>query len=170
MREVEIHGFADDACVPGLGGPDPLGGEFQHGVFVEFGGEAVCGQLDAVAGDPGEADLQVVPLRPDGLHVHGLARRPGRRGDRLGGEVEGDAEHVRVLDGEQPFPVRFVGLAAQGASDHLLAEQLRPEGPHPQHVGDGAGVPSLAQHGHGDDAADRIPEPSRLADGVHDLA
>ena len=57
------------------------------------------GQLDAVARDAGEADLQTVPFRANGVHVDRLAWRLGRRDHRRGREVEGDAEHVRVLDG-----------------------------------------------------------------------
>ena len=48
---------------------------------VELGAEVVFGQLDTVARDPGETDLQMVPLRADGVHVDRLARRLGRRGD-----------------------------------------------------------------------------------------
>ena len=72
---------------------------------------------------------------------------------RLGGEVERDAHDVGVFDVEQAVRVQVVGLPAQAAADHLLAQQLGAEGAHAEDVGDGVGVPSLGQHGDGDDAA-----------------
>ena len=111
----------------------------------------------------------MVPVGADGSDVNCLARRLGFRDDRGGREVEGDAENVRVLDAQQVFSVEIAGLAAEGASDHLLAQQLGTEGPHPENMGHGVGVPALAQHGHRDDAAYRFTEPSRFPDGVHDL-
>ena len=70
-----------------------------------------------------------------------------------GGEVEGNAEHVGVLCVEPPLFVQLVGLAAQGAADDLLAQQLGAEGAHAENVGDGVGVPALGEHGDGDDTA-----------------
>ena len=94
----------------------------------------------------------------------------GRRDHRLRREVERDAEDVGILDVEQAFVVELIGLAAQGAADHLLAEELRAEGADAQDVGDGVRVPALGQHRDRDDAADLLAEPALLADRVHDLA
>ena len=89
---------------------------------------------------------------------------------RLGGEVERDAEHVRILDVEQVLVVQVVGLAAQGAAHHLLAEQLGAEGAHAEDVRNGARVPALGKHRHRHHAAGGAPEPARYPDGVHYLA
>ena len=89
---------------------------------------------------------------------------------RLGGEVERDAEHVRILDVEQVLVVQVVGLAAQGTAHHLLAEQLGAECAHAEDVRNGARVPALGKHRHRYHAAGRAPEPARYPDGVHYLA
>ena len=145
-------------CVAGDRRADQVGRQFQDRVVVELGGQAFLGQLDAVALDAREADLQCVAVGADGLDLDGLARRLRRGDDRLGGEVEGDAEDVGVLDVEEALLVQVVGLAAQGAADHLLAEELGAEGADAENVGDGVGVPALGEHGDRDDAADRLAE------------
>ena len=66
--------------------------------------EAFLGQFDAVAFDAGEADFERVALRAHGLDLNGLARRLRRGDDRLGGEVEGNAEDIGVFDIEEPVP------------------------------------------------------------------
>ena len=85
-------------------------------------------------------------------------------------ELERDAVHVGVLGGEEAVLVGLVGAAAQAAADDLLAQQLGAERADAEDVGDGVGVPALGEHGDGDDAADRLAELARLADGVHHLA
>ena len=92
------------------------------------------------------------------------------RHHRLGGEVEGDAHDVGIFDVEQAVLVQLIGLAAQAAADHLLAQELGAEGADAEDVGDGVGVPAFGQHRHRDDAADLLAEPARAADGVHHLA
>ena len=84
--------------------------------------------------------------------------------------MEGDAQHVRVLHAEQALVVQLVGLAAQGAAHHLLAQELGAEGAHAQNVGDGVGVPALGEHGDRDHAADGTAQGAFLADGVHHFA
>ena len=114
-------------------------------------------------------DFGVVALRRERLHLHGLwwfLRRPNHR---LGGEVEGDAEHVGVLGVEQALFVEFVGLPTEGTSDYLFAKQLRSEGTETQHMRDCVGVPALAQHGDGDDAPYTATKPTCLANSVHHL-
>src|SRR6218665_1541343 len=93
-----------------------------------------------------------------------------RRDHGLGVEVEGNAEHVGVFDVEALFCVELVGLAAQCAANHLLAKQLGAKGAHAENMGHGVGVPALGQHGDGDHASDGVPQPARLAHGVHHLA
>ena len=106
--------------------------------------------------------------------MNGLARRLGRRNDRLRREVEGNAENIGVFHVEEPFIgsflVQIVRLATQRAPDHLLAKQLRPEGANAENMRHGISVPSLREHRDRHDAADRTAELSGLADGVHDLA
>ncbi len=171
VLEVQVHALADDAGVPRdrTGRPGP-GVSSRIGVVVELGRQPLLGQLDAIALDAREADFERVALGPHGLDLDRLARRLRRRDDRLGREVERNAEDVGVLDVEQALLVQVVGLAAQRAADDLLAEELRAEGADAEDVGDGVGVPALGEHRDRDDAADRLAEPARLADGVHDLA
>ena len=139
-----------------IDGPDEVRGELQDGVVVEVGGQPLLRQFDAVALDAREADFERIALGADGLDLDGLARRLRRRDDRLGREVEGNAEDVGVLDVEQAFFVQVVGLAAQRAADDLLAQKLGAEGADAEDVGDGVGVPALGEHGDRDDAADRL--------------
>ena len=94
----------------------------------------------------------------------------GRSHDGPGREVEGDAEHVRVLDVEDLVFVEVVGLPAKRPADDLLAEELSTKCAYSEHVGHGVGVPTLRQHRDGDDAAGFSAEPSGLADRVHGLA
>ena len=61
-------------------------------------------------------------------------------------------------------------MAAQAAPDHLLAQKLGAERADAQNVGDGVGVPSLGQHGHGHHAANLLAEAAGTADRVHHLA
>ena len=111
--EVEIDTLADDAGVLRDRRADEIGRQLQHGVVVEFGGQPLLGQFDAVAFDAREADFERIALGPHGLDLDRLARRLRRRDDRLGGEVERNAEHVGIFDVEQAFLVQLVGLAAQ---------------------------------------------------------
>ena len=153
-----------------IGRADEVGGQFQDGVLVEVGCQPLLGQFDAVAFDAREADFERVALGADRLDLDRLARRLRRRDDRLGREVEGNAEDVGVFDVEEALLVQVVGLAAQRAADDLLAQKLRAEGADAEDVGDGVGVPALGEHRDGDDAADGAAELAGLADGVHDLA
>ena len=90
---------------------------------------------------------------------------------RRGGEIERNAHDVGIFDVEQAgLRVEVVGLAAQAAADHLLAQKLGAEGANAEDVGHGIGVPAFGQHRHRDDAADLLAEPAGAADGVHHLA
>ena len=104
-------------------------------------------QFDPVAFNAGKADFEMIALGPDGADIDGFAGRLRWRDDRAGGEIEGDAEHIGIFDVEQAFFVELIGLATQGASDHLLAQQLGAEGAYAQHMGDGVGVPAFGEHG-----------------------
>ncbi|GBE49014.1 hypothetical protein BMS3Bbin12_02207 [bacterium BMS3Bbin12] len=127
-------------------------------------------QFYTITFDTGEADLQRVPFRAHGLDLDGFPRRLRRHHDGLGGEVEGDAEHVGIFDIEQAFLVEVVGLTTQSAADDLFAQELGTEGAHTEHVGHGAGIPAFGEHGDGDHATDRFTQRPHLADRVHDLA
>ena len=139
-------------------------------VLVEAGREPIFRQLGSVAGNPREANFQRIAVGPDGLDLDGLARRLRRRHHGFGVEVERDAEHVGVLDVEEVLVVQVIRLPAERAADHLLAQQLRAEGAHPENVGHGVGVPSLGEHRDGDHTADVSAQAAGLADGVHHLA
>ena len=93
------------------------------------------------------------------LHSHGF-----------GSEVEGNAEDIGVFSVKETLLVQLIGVAAQGAADHLLAQQLCPKGAHAEYMCDGVGVPAFGQHRDGDDAADRAAQAVFFADGVHHLA
>ncbi len=170
VPERHVHGLADDAGVARDGRSHQVGGKLEDGIGVEAGGEALLGQLHAVALDPREADFQVIPIGAHGLDLHRLQRRLGRGDDGLGCEIKGDAEDVRVLGIEEPLLVEVVGPAAERPLDDLLAEKLGAEGADTEDVGDVVGVPPFGEHGNRDDAADVAPERAGFADGVHDLA
>ncbi len=103
MLEAHVHALADDAGVARDGRPDEVGAEFEDRVVVEVGGQPLLRQLDAIAFDAREADLESVALGAHGLDLNRLARRLRRSDDRLGREVERNAEDVGVLDVEEPF-------------------------------------------------------------------
>ena len=153
---------------------DEVGAEFKDGVVVEVGCQPLLRQLDAIALDAGKADFERVALGADGLDLNRLARRLRRGDDRLRREVEGNAEDVGVFHVEQSlvrsFFVQLVGLAAQRATNNLLAQKLGAEGANAENVGDGIGIPAFGEHRDGDDAADRTAKLAGLADSVHDLA
>ena len=144
----------------------------QCGIVVELGLNALLGQLDAVALDSREAYLQRVALRRDCFaRVHGLARGLRPHGNRFSSEIEGNAEHVGVLDREQTVFVQVIGLPPQCASNHLLAQQLRAECPHAEYVRHRIRVPALGQHRQ-TETTQRIDSPNWpcLPTVVHDLA
>ena len=149
---------------------DQLGRQLQHRVGVELRGEPLLGQLDAVALDAREADLQV--SRSGRTALTWMVSRGGCGGATTGLAVKsnGMPRTSAYSTLNRPVLVEVVGLAAQRAADHLLAEELRAEGAHAEHVGDGVGVPALGEHRDRDDAADLLAEPAGLADGVHHLA
>ena len=170
MFDGHVAALADDALVARVGRTDEIRRQLQHRVGVERGRQPLVGQLDAITLDARETNLQMVPVRSNRLHLHGLPRRLRRRDDRLGGEVERHAEDVGVLGVEQAVFVQVVRLATERAADHLLAEKLRAEGADAEDVGDGVGVPAFGEHGDRHDAADAGAELVLLADRVHDLA
>ena len=151
-------------------GPTSLGGEHERRVVVERCVHVLFGQFHAVALDAREADLAGIPLRGDRPDGYRRARLRLLGHHRLGGKVERDAEHVGVFDVEHAVFVQIVGLAAQGAANHLLAQELRAERAHPENVGDGARVPALGEHRHRHHAAGGAAEPVRHAHGVHHFA
>ena len=55
---------------------------------------------------------EVSALGPHGFDLNRVTRRLGRGDNRLGGEVEGNAQHVGVFDVEEAFVIKIVGLAA----------------------------------------------------------
>ena len=55
------------------------------------------GKFDAIALDAREADFEGVALGAHGLDLNRLARRLRRSHDRLGREVEGNAEDIGVF-------------------------------------------------------------------------
>ena len=104
VDKVQVDAFADDAGVLRDRWPDEVRGQFQDRVVVEVGGQPFLGQFDPIAFDAREADFERVALGPHGLDLDGLARRLRRGDDRLGREVEGNAEDVGVFDVEQARP------------------------------------------------------------------
>ena len=99
----------------------------------------------------------MVTIRSYCLYLDRFARRRRLHDNGPRGEVEGNPKYVGVLDVEQGFVVQVIGLAAQGASYYLLTEQLGPECPYAENVGDGACIPTLREHGDRNDAADGLP-------------
>ena len=112
----------------------------------------------------------MVAFGADGFHLDCFTRRLRRGDDRLGREIEGNAEDVGIFGVEEILLVEVVGLAPQSAANDLLAEKLGAEGADTQDVGDVVGVPPLGEHGNRHDAADAGTELVELADRVHDLS
>ena len=152
VLHVQRDALADDALQQHRAGTDQQRGQLQQRVGGKCRAQLFVRQLDAVAGHAGEGDLQRL-ARPHGVHAHRLGRLGRLDHHGLGGEVEGDAEDVGIFGVEHFFVIQLVGLAAQGAADDLLTEQLRPEGAHAQHMGDRVGVPALGEHRDRDNAA-----------------
>src|SRR5579871_943594 len=170
MHKRQIDALADNPLDARDRRADQGRSQFQNGIVVEFGGEPLLGQVDTVSLDARETDLEGVAIGTYGLHGDGLAGRLRGCDDGLGVEVEGNTEDVGVFDIEEAGVVEVVGLAAQGAADHLFAEKLGAEGAHPQDVSYGIGVPAFGEHRNGDDAADGLAQAAGLADGVHHFA
>ena len=150
-------------------GPTRSGVSSSTESLLNVGGQPFLGQFNAVALDAGEADFQVIALGVHGFDLDGLAGRLWGRHHWFGGEVERHPQDVGVFDVEQALLIEVVGLSAQGAANHLLAQQLGAEGTHAQHMRDIACVPAFGEHGDRDDAANGVAQPAWLADGVHDL-
>ena len=166
MHQGEVDALADDAFVAGHRGADQLRRKFERGVVIELSFELVLWQLHAVAGHTREPNLERVAIGGDSAHVDRLPRLLHRRNDGLGREVERNAEHVGILDVEQPVLVEFVRLTPERATNHLLTEELRAERPHPQDVRHRVGVPAFGEHRDGDDTADLFADVNkRLDDG-----
>ena len=169
VNQIEINTFTDDALVLGNRRADEIRGQLQHGIVVELRGQPFLRQFDAIACHTGKADFEVIAVGTNGLDVDGLAGRLRGRDHRLGGEIEGNAQHIGIFHIEQVFLIEIVGLAAQCPADDLLAQKLGAEGAHAQHMGDGVGIPALGEHGDRHDAANRFAEAAFLADRVHDF-
>jgi hypothetical protein len=155
--DVDVFALAGH---PGGLGPHRhlVAGHVEGGLGAEVTEDPVVGDLQAVALEPGEPDLQVLAARHR-RHLGGGDLRLGLgRGPVAGDEGERHAVHVGVLRLEEALVVRGVGPSAQTAAHHLLAQELRAERPHAQDVGDGVGVPALGEHGHRDHAADLLAE------------
>jgi hypothetical protein len=112
-----------------IDGPTRSGLSSRTEIVVEVGSQAFLGQLHAIALDAWEADFKGVALRGYCSHLDRLARGLRRSDDRLRREVEGNAEDVSVFHIEQAFFVLIIRLTTQRASDDLLAQELRAEGP-----------------------------------------
>src|SRR5690625_7045752 len=110
----------------------------------------------------------MIALRPDGLHLDGLARRLWWCDDRLRREIERDAEDICIFSIEKAVLVEIVRLAAKRSADDLLTQELRAEGANAKDVRNGVGIPALRQHRDGDDAANGLTKPAFLTDRVPD--
>ena len=111
VLQAQINLLPDDAGVARDRRADEIRRQLQDRVGVELGSQPLFGQLDAVTDDAREADFQGIAVGPHSLHVDGLARRLRRRHDRLGREIERDAQHVGVFGIEQPLFVELIRLA-----------------------------------------------------------
>ena len=171
VLEAEIDLLADNTRVSGDRRSDEVRSELQDGVCVELGREVLLRQLDAVALDTRKANFQGIAFRAHSFHLNRLARGLRRRDHRFGGEVERHAQHIGILHVEQTSRlIQVVGLPAERATDHLLAQQLCAERADPKHVGNGVGVPAFGEHGHRDDAANGLAQTVHFANGVRHLA
>ncbi len=117
----------------------------------------------------GKLDLAGDPLfqrfHPRRLPLQDVARFPGGRNER-----ERHPIHIRVLRLEHAVVIDRIAHPPQPASHHLLAQELRPERPHPQDVRHRIGVPPLGQHRNAHHAAHLLAQLPLLANRVHHLA
>ena len=63
-----------------------------------------------------------------------------------------------------------VAYAPKSATYDLLTEKLSAEGSDAEDMGDGIRVPTLGEHGDGDDTADTFAKFAGLSDGVENFA
>ena len=98
MLQAEIDILADDSLVLGNRRTNEIRGQLQHRFVIKLRGQPFLRQFDTVALDAWEPDFEVVAFRANGFHVNCLAGRLRRRNDRLGREVERNAQHIRVFD------------------------------------------------------------------------
>jgi hypothetical protein len=126
--------------------PDQIRRQLEHRVGAERRRQPLARQLDAITVRARKANLQVIPIRTNSPDLYRLLRRRRRRDHGFGCEVERHAEDVGVLGVEEPFLVEVVGLAAERAADHLLAQQLRAEGADAEDVRHVVRVPALGEH------------------------
>src|SRR5688500_14753598 len=75
MLQVHIDARAHDTGIRSDRGSDQVGCEFEHGVNIEGGSEPLLRELDPVALDAREADLERVTVWSHGEHGNGLAWR-----------------------------------------------------------------------------------------------
>src|SRR5262245_28342994 len=146
MLEPQVHRFPDDPLVSSNCWANQVGRKLQCRVVAELGSQPFLGQLDAVTFHAREADFERVSIRAYRLHLNGFARRLRRRDNWLGGEIEGNTKHIRVLDVEQIALVQLIGLSAQCPPDYLFAKKLSAEGPYAEHMRHRISVPTLGQH------------------------
>jgi hypothetical protein len=77
----------------------------------------------------------------------------------------GSLQSARAVE-QVGLGVQVIGLAAQAAPDHLLAQKLGAKGADAEYVGHRIRVPAFGEHRHWHDAADLLTEPARTADGI----
>jgi len=132
MVKAHVHAFANDAGVSRDRRADDVWAQYQGAVIVKVCGQTFFGRLYAISLDARKSDFQGVALGAHRLDLDSLAWRLRWGDDGLGGEVEGDAKNISILDIEEPFVravfVQLVGLATQRTSNDLLAQELGAEG------------------------------------------
>ena len=146
------------------------GSQLKDRVFIEGCRESLFGQFHTIALYSWKLDFQSSTFWQDCLYLNGFTRGLRRRNHRLCCKVEGDTEHIGILDTEEVLFIEFIGLTAQCTTYHLLTKQLSTECAHTQYMGDGIGIPAFGQHGDRDHTADRFPKCSRLTNGIHHLS
>ena len=156
MFDRQIDWLANDSLVANVRWANEIGCQIEHRIAVEFGSQTFFRKFDPIAFDTGKGNFERVTIWPNRMDPDRLARFDRRRNDRLGGEVERDAEDVGILDIEQLFLVEIVGLSTQPAPDDLFTKKLSAEGPDSENVCNRVGVPPLGQHRHRDHTTDRV--------------
>lgn len=101
--------LADDTFKQRPARANHSGRQQQFRVGRELGTDGLVGEVSPVSRDARERNGELVPLL-DGLDARCLFRLGRLWHDRLGSEVERDAENVGILDFEKPLLVDLVGL------------------------------------------------------------
>jgi hypothetical protein len=111
MYEIQIDRRTNNSRVLRLCSPYEIGGENEGRIVVEISRKAFLRQFDAIPLNTRKTDFERITIRSDCFDLNSFARRLRSCYDRLGREVEGNAQYVRIFNIETSFLVQFIGFS-----------------------------------------------------------